>query len=377
VGTFASDKHALGECARCGVKMLLKHMLNDGYYPNLIVCPSCWEPRHPQESLPNVEDPVVLYRPAPENLPPPTSPVLTGGAVNTDFMFIVATDDGVTQWQGSVDGVTWVPIPNTGITNQVLWVPALSLWFAVGTTIQFSADGINWDTATATGLVLARDIAYSPSLNVLVVTDSGGTIWYSNDGGLNFQSGAGFTSQTFRGVQWDATIGLFVVVASAGNPSTQRVHTSPDGQNWTIRTINTQGWLDVTSNGALYIATHALSSILNNQQSSNGTAWSSAGTQPFNGGNIDFGLGLFMTTGFDGANNVVQRSASGTGSWTTTAVGSAATLGAMIQVRADPTRNQWWFVSRNQLHRSNDATGSAWSLATTGTNLTAIGVRAA
>lgn len=78
---FASDKHALGECQRCGVKMLLKFMLNDGYYPNLIVCPSCWEPRHPQESLPNVEDPVSLYRPAPLNLPTPTAMVLSA-AIN-------------------------------------------------------------------------------------------------------------------------------------------------------------------------------------------------------------------------------------------------------------------------------------------------------
>lgn len=46
--------------------MLLKDMIADGYYPNLIVDPAYYEPKHPQESLPSIKDPVALYRPAPE-----------------------------------------------------------------------------------------------------------------------------------------------------------------------------------------------------------------------------------------------------------------------------------------------------------------------
>jgi len=67
IGTaYAKGKWALGECARSGRKMLLRNMVADGYYPNLIVDPEWYEPKHPQESLPKVRDPVALFRPAPE-----------------------------------------------------------------------------------------------------------------------------------------------------------------------------------------------------------------------------------------------------------------------------------------------------------------------
>jgi hypothetical protein len=63
---YAKGKWALGECARSGRKMLLRNMVADGYYPNLIVDPEWYEPKHPQESLPKVRDPTALFRPAPE-----------------------------------------------------------------------------------------------------------------------------------------------------------------------------------------------------------------------------------------------------------------------------------------------------------------------
>lgn len=75
---YAKGKYALGECARSGRKMLLKNMVADGYYPNLIVDPAWREEKHPQEYLPMVEDPVGLYRPSPERLKPPSTPVLSG-----------------------------------------------------------------------------------------------------------------------------------------------------------------------------------------------------------------------------------------------------------------------------------------------------------
>lgn len=65
-GAYARGKWALGECARSGRKMLLRNMVADGYYPNLIVDPMWYEPKHPQESLPSLKDPVTLFRPAPD-----------------------------------------------------------------------------------------------------------------------------------------------------------------------------------------------------------------------------------------------------------------------------------------------------------------------
>lgn len=63
---YAKGKFAVGECARSGRKMLLKDMVSDGYYPSLVVDPAWYEGKHPQESLPEIEDPVSLWRPAPE-----------------------------------------------------------------------------------------------------------------------------------------------------------------------------------------------------------------------------------------------------------------------------------------------------------------------
>lgn len=63
---YARGRYAVGECARSGRKMLLKNMVSDGYYPSLIVDPAWYEGKHPQESLPEIEDPVALWRPAPE-----------------------------------------------------------------------------------------------------------------------------------------------------------------------------------------------------------------------------------------------------------------------------------------------------------------------
>jgi hypothetical protein len=57
--------------------MLLKDMIADGYYENLLVDPAWRDAPHPQEHLPKFHDPEVLYRPSPENLPAPTAPVLT------------------------------------------------------------------------------------------------------------------------------------------------------------------------------------------------------------------------------------------------------------------------------------------------------------
>ena len=63
---YARGRWAVAECARSGIKFLLRNAIADGYYPNLIVHPSWYEPKHPQESLPSIKDPVALYRPAPE-----------------------------------------------------------------------------------------------------------------------------------------------------------------------------------------------------------------------------------------------------------------------------------------------------------------------
>jgi hypothetical protein len=65
---FASGKWAIAECDRCGqrykLKELKKQVLKTKTY-NLLVCPTCWDPDHPQLQLGMypVDDPQALRDP--------------------------------------------------------------------------------------------------------------------------------------------------------------------------------------------------------------------------------------------------------------------------------------------------------------------------
>jgi len=75
---YAPGRRAWGECARSGARALLRDLVFDGRFPNLRVLPDWREDRHPQESLPKVDDAIALFRPSPENLHAPSTPVLSG-----------------------------------------------------------------------------------------------------------------------------------------------------------------------------------------------------------------------------------------------------------------------------------------------------------
>ena len=68
---FASGKHAIAECDRCGqrykLKELKKQVLKTKTY-NLLVCPTCWDPDHPQLQLGMypVDDPQGIRDPRPD-----------------------------------------------------------------------------------------------------------------------------------------------------------------------------------------------------------------------------------------------------------------------------------------------------------------------
>ena len=68
---FASGKHAISECDRCGqrfkLKVLKTEIIKTKNY-NLLVCPECWDPDHPQLQLGMypVDDPQALRNPRPD-----------------------------------------------------------------------------------------------------------------------------------------------------------------------------------------------------------------------------------------------------------------------------------------------------------------------
>jgi hypothetical protein len=68
---FASGKNAISECDRCGQRFKLKVLKTEiiklkNY--NLMVCPECWDPDHPQLQLGMfpVDDPQALRNPRPD-----------------------------------------------------------------------------------------------------------------------------------------------------------------------------------------------------------------------------------------------------------------------------------------------------------------------
>jgi len=69
---FASGKKAIAECDRCGQRYLLKQLKTEVIKQRkyeLLVCPDCWDPDHPQLMLGMypVEDPQGLRNPRRDN----------------------------------------------------------------------------------------------------------------------------------------------------------------------------------------------------------------------------------------------------------------------------------------------------------------------
>lgn len=95
---YAKGSRAWGICGRSGKKTLLREMVFDGRFPNLRVDPDWWEDKHPQEFLPKVEDPTALYRPSPEVIAGPTTPVNTASQVSgTVTVTWTPADSGITE----------------------------------------------------------------------------------------------------------------------------------------------------------------------------------------------------------------------------------------------------------------------------------------
>ena len=69
---FASGKNAIAECDRCSFPYKLselKPLTIKTKVTNILVCPECWEPDHPQLLLGMypVEDPEAVRNPRPDN----------------------------------------------------------------------------------------------------------------------------------------------------------------------------------------------------------------------------------------------------------------------------------------------------------------------
>ena len=98
---WARGGKAWGHCARSGKKMLLKGMVEDGYFPGILVAPEEYDPPHPQEFLQALTDPESLQRPAPDlDVQKQTSNAVAFGIESRAF---VINDDSI--FPGNTDGL--------------------------------------------------------------------------------------------------------------------------------------------------------------------------------------------------------------------------------------------------------------------------------
>lgn len=68
---FASGKNAIAQCDRCNFRYPLKYLRTEVIKTkkvNILVCPACWDPDHPQLQLGMypVDDPQALRNPRPD-----------------------------------------------------------------------------------------------------------------------------------------------------------------------------------------------------------------------------------------------------------------------------------------------------------------------
>jgi hypothetical protein len=68
---FTSGKHAIAQCDRCGQRYKLKQLKSltiKTKQVNILVCPTCWEPDHPQLRLGMypISDPQAVRNPRPD-----------------------------------------------------------------------------------------------------------------------------------------------------------------------------------------------------------------------------------------------------------------------------------------------------------------------
>jgi len=200
--------------------------------------------------------------------------------------------------QYSLDLINWVPTKNTIVTSvtSIQYVPAFSMWFASGSTIGSSSDGINWSPCTINGFTGSSFTTIAFFNTTLVAGADDGSIYTSTDGLVWNTSGIIFRSPVKRirhtnGQFWGMA-GVYLKRSANGVTWTSIL-------NFTVSNIN-----DITYASGKYVIAQVngqppLASGL--IYSSDGIAWTSSATtnlQNFSGTSIVYGNSTFVATGY-------------------------------------------------------------------------------
>ena len=163
-------------------------------------------------------------------------------------LFCAVASSGTDMVMTSTDGTTWT-LQTIASSNwfSVCWSPQLGLFCVIGhpTQAATSPDGITWTIRTIptkSGRVDYQSVCWSPELGLFCATANSGT----GERVITSPNGITWTLQTtpadsnWNGVCWSPQLGLFCALAQRAGG----VMTSPDGIEWTVRTTETY------SNGA-------------------------------------------------------------------------------------------------------------------------------
>jgi hypothetical protein len=171
-----------------------------------------------------------------------------------ELSLIVATNNNSSQvpCAATPDGWNWnwMATGPSYRASGICWSPELRI-FVVGVSrkgVLVSSDGINWTNyATNANTTLDQKIVWSAELGIFVLTDGVYGFFYSTNG-----TSWTFVSYTSIGyincVCWCPELYLFVAGGTSDN-STSTIATSPDGINWTTRTVPVSG---ITHNAIIW-----------------------------------------------------------------------------------------------------------------------------
>lgn len=119
---FASGKNAIAQCDRCDQRFKLKVLKREvikGRNYDLLVCPECWDPDHPQLHLGEfpVDDPQGLRNPRPDRSYVTSGPLSDGQLAEGSRIF---------QWG-------WNPVGGARYFDTALTPNNLALGISLGT----------------------------------------------------------------------------------------------------------------------------------------------------------------------------------------------------------------------------------------------------
>lgn len=178
----------------------------------------------------------------------------------------------------SADGSTWTlhATAGTGLGwREMVWSAGLGIFCAITSESnnpissrsrsETSADGATWTLHDGFGFYDGLyGLAWSPALAIFCAVDGQGldssyhnSSWTSADGITWTQHANLPITHTWNDICWSPELGLFCAIATnppSGSPKSTLAVTSPDGINWTSRTLPANGWKGITWNGTVFCA---------------------------------------------------------------------------------------------------------------------------